>query len=256
MDNQPGVFVKQCQSEHAARCEISGLQALSEAVNKLNITQLTIPNVISLKHSIIELKRIKTIRPNQYHWSNLATGLADLHNQKQDTYGWHQDNYIGLAPQKNELSDNWGQFFIQCRLNSQIEMIEDKSIRASFLEILKNSSKSLEIFLNSTTEFPSLLHGDLWSGNVLFSGNSEVHLIDPAVYWGDKESDIAMTELFGGFNSLFYETYNKHSPLCNEYPIKRTIYNLYHNLNHYNLFGDGYLSACKDGFSIIKSEFH
>ncbi len=255
MDNQSGVFIKHCQNEHAARSELLGLQTLSKAISDLNITELQIPNVKCSEKAVIELEKINTTRPSQCHWHELATGLAELHNKKRDTFGWHEDNYIGLAPQTNEFSDNWGEFFIQFRLCQQIEMISDQSIRDPFRESLENASKSLEAFLNSTTQYSSLLHGDLWSGNVLFSGDSNVHLIDPAVYWGDKEADIAMTELFGGFSSLFYEIYNERSPLCAEYPIKRTIYNLYHNLNHFNLFGHGYLDACHSGLSIIKSEF-
>jgi len=106
-------------------------------------------------------------------------------------------------------------------------------------------------FLNDHCEHASMVHGDLWSGNVLFDRDS-VWLIDPAIYYGDREVDLAMTEMFGGFTHEFYQFYNNTYPISNTYQQKKIIYNLYHYLNHFNLFGDRYLPACEQGFKTIE----
>ncbi|MEZ5473364.1 MAG: fructosamine kinase family protein [Marinicella sp.] len=120
-------------------------------------------------------------------------------------------------------------------------------MRKRFNHILALNQDSWIAWLNQHCSRFSLLHGDLWSGNVLFDAQN-VWLIDPAVYFGDSETDIAMTEMFGGFPEAFYAAYQSVKPLSSAYPKKRILYNLYHYLNHYNLFGSAYLPACERGF--------
>ena len=159
---------------------------------------------------------------------------------------------IGRSPQKNRLTDDWGAFFLRDRLGVQVGMVGDAHVRREFETVLERQGDKLAGFLNEHCEHPSLLHGDLWSGNVLFDSVGP-WLIDPAVYYGDREADIAMTELFGGFSSAFYRAYDRVYPRTDVYDTKRAIYNLYHTLDHYNLFGASYLSACRHNLDVVAS---
>lgn len=181
----------------------------------------------------------------------MGKGVALLHKKEYDNYGFYECNYIGLNPQANALCFNWGEIFARKRLLYQISLISDTGIAKRFEEaILKHKSKIVE-FLNENCSHPSLLHGDLWQGNVLFD-SKDAWLIDPAVYYGDNEVDIAMSEMFGGFAREFYDSYHEIMPRSKEYEKKKIIYNLYHYLNHYNLFGNSYLSSCENAINFIE----
>jgi len=233
--------------------EVKGLNLIKENLLKSNNNYLKIPEIISVNKNEIQMKNIETSFENKNLIENLALGLAKLHEQKNRFYGLEYDNYIGLNPQKNIISNNWGEFFTKFRLAYQISLIKDKEIKQDFENFLDENLKKIEKFLNETTSYASLVHGDLWSGNVLFS-KDDVYLIDPAVYYADREVDIAMTELFGGFNNTFYEIYNTYLPLSKSYNIKKIIYNLYHYLNHYNLFGNSYLNSCVSSLKFINEK--
>lgn len=166
-------------------------------------------------------------------------------------YGLEYDNYIGLSKQKNIQTTNWGEFFVDYRLKYQIDKIVDEKLKDRFTNKLNKSKVNLIDFLNNSCKEPSLVHGDLWSGNVLFD-NKDVYLIDPSAHYADREVDIAMTRLFGGFDDVFYEYYDRTYPLSKQYLLKEPIYNLYHYLNHYNLFGSMYLSNCVENFRELK----
>ena len=140
--------------------------------------------------------------------------------------------------------DDWGAFFLDYRLKPQVRMIADSRVKAEFESRLAEHASALCGFLNRHCSHPSLLHGDLWAGNVLFDQDGP-WLIDPTVYYGDREADLSMTELFGGFSPAFYQAYDSVYPRSNAYEVKRPIYNLYHTLNHYNLFGGSYLGTCR-----------
>lgn len=166
--------------------------------------------------------------------------------------GWHRDNTIGETPQINDWSENWVEFFSEHRLRYQLELAENKGHRflqaQALLEIIPT-------FFENYDPKPSLLHGDLWGGNAGFDENGEPVLFDPAVYFGDRETDMAFTELFGGFGSAFYEGYSSAWPLDSGYERRKTLYNLYHILNHYNLFGGGYAAQAEGMMGrILKSE--
>jgi fructosamine-3-kinase len=179
------------------------------------------------------------------------TNPAAIHAQPRPQYGFDEDNYIGLNPQPNGFSRRWGEFFVQSRLRFQIGLIQDPARRRRFAMRLERSAARLGEFLDSASAFPSLVHGDLWNGNVLCGETGRVWLIDPAVYHADREVDLAMSEMFGGFADEFYSAYRARLPLSPAYPQKRRIYDLYHYLNHLNLFGDGYLEGCESGFEAI-----
>lgn len=229
--------------------EADGLNALENALrdNKYLFT----PSLFHVDETELHIQQINSKHPNSQHFINLGKGLAQLHRRSYDFYGYDKDNYIGLNPQKNNLSSDWGEFFIEYRLKYQVSIIKDSFIKDSFSNTIDKYQNTLARYLNETTKHSSILHGDLWSGNVLYDEKS-VCLIDPAVYYGDREVDIAMTEMFGGFERLFYDTYEEEFPKSKEYTTKKTIYNLYHYLNHYNLFGSGYLDGCETGFKVIR----
>ena len=159
----------------------------------------------------------------------LGRMLAGAHRKPGPRFGWQRDNYIGATPQGNGWSDDWSGFWMERRIRPQIELAR----RNGFDLALPGTS-----ILKGHEPQPSLLHGDLWSGNAGFAVAGPV-VFDPAVYYGDREADLAMTELFGGFPREFYEAYDKAWPLDQGYERRKPMYNLYHLLNHLNLFGGG-----------------
>jgi fructosamine-3-kinase len=170
----------------------------------------------------------------------LGQGLAELHRSTASNFGLDHDNFIGANAQPNKIGDNWVIFFRERRLGYQMELAGQNSRlpgpRAQRLEKLLGR---LEAWLPAQPPV-SLLHGDLWGGNWLATQDNEPALIDPAVYYGHREAELAFTELFGGFSSLFYQAYNESWPLDTGYSERRDLYNLYHLLNHLNLFGETY----------------
>jgi fructosamine-3-kinase len=177
--------------------------------------------------------------------ARLGTQLAELHRTTSERYGWHRDNTIGLTPQHNEWTDDWVTFFREHRLRFQLEL----AARNGFTGILQEQGARLMGRLPGLFEgylpAPSLLHGDLWGGNWA-SSNGEPVVFDPAVYYGDRESDLAMTRLFGGFGGAFYEAYEASAPLAAGHRARCDLYQLYHILNHLNLFGGGYLGRAQE----------
>jgi fructosamine-3-kinase len=182
--------------------------------------------------------------------AELGRALAAMHRRSapcgpdRQTYGWYRDNYIGGTPQKNGWSNDWAGFFRDRRLEPQLA----RAARSGHASLAESSSKLLETvprLLDSHRPEPSLLHGDLWSGNAgSLRGGSPV-VFDPAVYVGDREADLAMTSLFGGFDRTFYDAYQHAWPLPPGHEERRDLYKLYHVLNHLNLFGDSYLPHCE-----------
>jgi len=170
-------------------------------------------------------------------WENFGCSLAKLHKDTSELFGLDHDNYIGSLPQSNKQHDNWIDFFILERLEPQIRMAG----------ISGGISKKFNCLFNVLGEIfpdepPALLHGDLWSGNYTTAPNGKACIIDPAVYYGHREMDIAMTRLFGGFSEQFYDAYNAEHPLENGWEDRLDICNLYPLMVHVNLFGGGYLS--------------
>lgn len=175
---------------------------------------------------------------------NALTGekLALMHQCQAKIHGWHRDNTIGATPQSNVQSSSWVKFWKQQRLLPQLDMALKKGYPQTDYDNGLKLCDRLELFFSHYNPIPSLLHGDLWGGNQAHDTHGNPVIFDPAVYYGDRETDIAMTELFGGFSADFYSAYNAHFTLDEGYATRKTLYNLYHALNHYNLFGGGYAS--------------
>lgn len=247
-------FVKQNSSSFpdALLCEARGLEVLADLLKTAGVSGLRVPEVKAVSARELVIPKIHPVPASEEAMAALGEGLAQMHAVRQPEYGFDADNMIGLSPQKNCLTDNWGAFFLRDRLGVQVGMIGNAHVRKEFETVLNHQGDELARFLNEHCEHPSLLHGDLWSGNVLFD-SAGPWLIDPAVYYGDREADIAMTELFGGFSSAFYRAYDRAYPRTDVYETKRAVYNLYHTLNHYNLFGASYLDACRHNLEVISS---
>ena len=174
-------------------------------------------------------------------WEAFGHSLAAMHRSHAGRFGWEKDNAIGATPQVNAPCDSWVAFFRDRRLAPQFKRAErwlDAAARKRATRLLDHLEEHLV-----EPDHPSLLHGDLWSGNFITGSDGQAWLIDPAVYVGHAEADLAMTELFGGFAPDFYATYREVSPLQPGYARRRDLYNLYHLLNHLNLFGGGYLGS-------------
>jgi len=175
-------------------------------------------------------------------WQNLGKNLAQLHQEKQDFFGLEYDNYLGSLPQSNTQNSNGIAFFSEKRLHAQVGLaFYNGLVGQDTLDTFQKLYEKLPELLPQ--EAPALLHGDLWSGNIIVSNQGTPMLIDPAIYCGFREAEIAFTKLFGGFDEGFYESYHYHYPLLGGFEERIAIYNLYPLLVHLNLFGKAYLPA-------------
>jgi protein-ribulosamine 3-kinase len=200
-----------------------------------------IPKVISVGNvqdqSYILMTHLDAGRSN---WTKAGQLLAKMHTVRSGEFGLDHDNYIGSLSQKNTTHKSWPEFFTNERVLPQVQLAVDKGLldRSDSLHAGNFCLRINEIF---PIELPSLLHGDLWSGNMMFSSKGP-SIFDPAVYYGHREMDIAMTKLFGGFESGFYESYNEVLPLEKNWEQRVQYCNLYPLLVHVNLFGGGYVN--------------
>ncbi|HEX8874180.1 MAG TPA: fructosamine kinase family protein [Nitrosospira sp.] len=170
----------------------------------------------------------------------LGAGLAAMHRCTSVKFGWRRDNTIGATPQINTRTSGWVQFWREHRLGYQLQLAQANGHTGKLRILGEKLLATLDSFFLGPEPAASLLHGDLWSGNYGFDREAQPILFDPAVYYGDRETDIAMTELFGGFPAAFYAAYRESYPLDPGYDVRKNLYNLYHVLNHLNLFGGGY----------------
>ncbi len=184
----------------------------------------------------------------------LGRTLAAVHSVRGENYGWHRDNYIGATPQLNRQSSSWTVFWSEARLLPQLELARRQGLRKELLRKGEQLAAALPQLLAGHSPAASLLHGDLWSGNAGFHAEGVPLLFDPAVYCGDREADVAMTELFGGFPQAFYSAYREVAPLDRGYAVRKTLYNLYHVLNHANLFGGGYAARAEQMIDRLLAE--
>lgn len=178
---------------------------------------------------------------------DFAEQLARVHRKTSKHFGWHRENTIGSTLQLNTLSENfsaesWPLFWNKHRLGFQLKLAKQNGANKTLLDNAEKIQADLDKFFTGYQPEASLLHGDLWSGNYAFTDSAEPVIFDPATYYGDREADIAMTELFGGFSGDFYRHYNDCWPLDDGYAVRKVLYNLYHILNHFNMFGGGYES--------------
>jgi len=256
LNNGTKVFMKANSKQNAAffTAEAAGLSAIAKtkAIGTPEILCAGTDNGEDVGYSFLLLKNIESGKKRNDYWTDFAQKLAAMHNADtkvffdktkntsvQPKFGFFQDNFIGARPQTNTPCDSWISFFRDYRLVPQFKAADfyfDSKLRSQITKLLDH----LEDFLIEP-EKPSLLHGDLWAGNVMCGPNGEAVLIDPACYVGHAEADLAMTELFGGFPPEFYKAYKEARPLQPGYENRRDLYNLYQLLNHLNLFGETYL---------------
>ena len=175
----------------------------------------------------------------------LGQQLADLHRNTRPEFGWDRDNTIGSTPQPNMRDNDWISFFSQHRLGFQLELAQTSGRCDRLLDRGNRLLEHMHHLFNSYTPVASLLHGDLWGGNWGADSSGNPIIFDPAVYYGDREADVAMTRLFGGFGHRFYSAYEDAWPLADGAELRFELYNLYHVINHYNLFGSGYLAQAE-----------
>lgn len=181
--------------------------------------------------------------------------LAELHRHGSDRFGWHRDNHIGATPQANDPDPDWVRFWRDRRLGPQLELAATSGHARALQGVGDRLLSGLAALIGHEPS-PALIHGDLWGGNLgyLPGSESEPVIYDPAVYYGDPEADLAMTELFGGFGGDFYAAYREASPLDPAYRVRKHLYNLYHVLNHLNLFGGGYLGQARSMIDRLLAE--
>jgi fructosamine-3-kinase len=222
--------------------EADGLNALRKA------SSIKVPDVIKageLKgQQFLVMECIETGKAGKNFFHQFGRQVAALHQNTNPVFGWHTDNYMGSLAQKNLFTDSWASFYTNCRLLPLTKILNDRG-SFSLAEV-----KHTEILCGKLHQFfppekPALLHGDLWSGNFMVGADDKAAVYDPAVYYGHREMDIAMTRLFGGFSTAFYEAYNEVFPLENGWQQRMPLAQLYPLLVHAVLFGGGYVSNCR-----------
>ncbi|MFY0599102.1 MAG: fructosamine kinase family protein [Cyclobacteriaceae bacterium] len=220
--------------------EVHGL-AILKSTNTINIPEVIgFGSVENQYYLIIEL--IERGAPNSKFWDSFGQQLADLHRHSSPNYGLDIDNFIGRLPQINKQHENWVDFFVENRLDYQLQLgLTNQVLTAAFASKIEKLYNKLPTLL--PTEKPALLHGDLWSGNFLCDQKGNPCIYDPAVYYGNREMEIAFTQLFGGFDSRFYHAYNEAFPLQKGFEERKDLYNIYPLLVHANLFGGSYASS-------------
>jgi fructosamine-3-kinase len=179
--------------------------------------------------------------------------LAAMHRHTQSDYGWFRDNTIGSTPQVNQVGDDWIDFWRKHRLGFQLGLAAKNGYGSSLQPKGERLMEHFPVLIDHQPQ-ASLLHGDLWGGNLAYTKEGDPVIFDPAVYYGDREADLAMTELFGGFGNRFYDAYQEAWPLAPGYSIRKVLYNLYHILNHLNLFGSGYLGQASSMIDRLLAE--
>ena len=241
--NDTEYFVK---LNDASQVEMFAAEALG--LKQMYATEtITVPQPICWgtagSSSYIVLQWLDLGRGDSSSWSSMGRQLAQMHRKgTAERFGWSRNNTIGSTPQINTWMDNWADFFAEQRIGYQLKLAKRRG--GSFPDP-SQVVDAVKRKLADRQPQASLLHGDLWSGNAAIASDGAPVIIDPATYYGDREADLAMTELFGGFPTAFYNGYNETWQLDSGYQQRKSIYNLYHVLNHFNLFGGGYASQAQ-----------
>ncbi len=229
------------------QAEAEGLQALAAA------GEVRVPAVIDCGiedgEAYIAIEKLTLERGGSGHQARFGKQLAALHRHTETRFGWHRNNTIGMTPQHNPWADDWLAFFREHRLEYQLYLAECNGHGGELQQLGAALASRLPQLFRGYEPEASLLHGDLWSGNFGVADGEPV-IFDPAVYYGDRESDIAMTQLFGGFGREFYDSYQAAWPMAAGHEARLRLYKLYHVLNHLNLFGSGYLGQ---SLSLLRS---
>ena len=240
-DGQNSYFVKLNRLELVSMfaAEFAGLQELA----RTKTVRVPQPIVYGLTdtHSFLVLEYLELGRSSPISERLLGEQLALLHQQVQAYFGWQQNNTIGSTLQINHQNQDWLCFWRDQRLNFQLQLAAKNGYDGRLQNLGERLCDKLPAFFTDYHPVPSLLHGDLWAGNAATDKQENPVIFDPACYYGDREADLAMTELFGGFGRDFYDAYQAVWALHEGYRVRKSLYNLYHILNHLNLFGGGYL---------------
>lgn len=232
--------------------EFAGLQELANSQAPRVPTPIT--HGIAENHAFLALEYVALGASSHKSERLLGQQLAAQHKQPQAYFGWSRDNTIGSTPQINQRSDDWATFWRTQRLGVQLKLAADQGHTGNLQALGERLSSDLAVLFEDYQPHPSLLHGDLWAGNAAADQQGHPVIFDPACYYGDREADLAMTELFGGFSQDFYAAYRDVWPLDNGYRTRKTLYNLYHLLNHLNLFGGGYLKQAENAMAKLLAE--
>lgn len=245
-------FLKHNDAQHHPMfiAEAAGLDAIA-ATQAIRVPQ-PVAHGIAGAHSFLVLEHLDL--HGRGNADLLGEQLAALHRVHTLQFGWHQDNFIGTFPQPNAWTTDWLTFWRERRLGFQLALAAENGYGGNLQRIGEKLLGALPAFFAGYTPQPSLLHGDLWGGNHGYLANGTPVLFDPAPYYGDREADLAMTELFGGFDARFYAAYRATWPLDDGYALRRDLYNLYHILNHANLFGGSYARQAEQMMQRLLSE--
>ena len=248
-------FFAKWSSDEAARtfrAEAASLSALHTVKGSLVVPEpILVIDASNANPGILLMEWIESGSKDSDFWWLFGNGLAELHRHTIDRYGFGEDNFIGRIAQENTWEDTWGEFFRRHRLEPQVARArKQKCWKSSWNAPLDRLYARLDDILPGRVE-ASILHGDLWAGNYMVDTSGRPVLIDPASYYGHREADLAMTELFGGFDRRFYEAYREEWPLETGYEERREIYNLYHLINHLNHFGPSYSDSIDRSFKSI-----
>jgi len=232
------------------KCEAEGLSALAAA------EAIRVPKVLAVNEQALVLEMIQQSPKKRDFFAAFGRDFAKIHRHSGKSCGFPHDNFIGSTRQINEPLDGpwddvaddgstWPAFFMERRLRFQVRLATSGGYGQELENLLDQAEERIIELLSAAIEAPSILHGDLWSGNFIVDDRGEACLIDPAVYYGHREADLAMTRLFGGFEPAFYSAYSEAWPLASGHEDRLPIYQLYHVLNHLNLFGGGYFGQSK-----------
>ncbi len=225
-------------------CESIGLKTIADT-NSIAVPRVILQDDLD-DESFLIMEWIETLKPTEKASELLGRQLADMHRNNTAYFGFESDNYMGSLPQNNKKKDTWSSFYIEERLQPMVKIAFDKRLLNK--TDVQNFDRLYSKLKNLFKEEPSsLIHGDLWGGNYLISTDEKPYLIDPAVSYGNREFDIAMTTLFGGFSESFYAAYNESFPLNKGWNERIELWNLYPLLLHLNLFGAGYLEQVREG---------
>lgn len=243
-DSGKEYFVKRDSVSRKFQCELNGIREIADA------GVVRTPKVIFADENLILLEFIEHTTPGKGFFQKFGRTLGRLHRKENIHFGFYEDNFIGDTHQLNisvgSEKVNWADFYFNKRIMFQFRMCEEKKLAsATMLKGLILAEKNIKRALETVDEKPALLHGDLWSGNFICDIENNPVLIDPAVYYGHREADLAMTKLFGGFHPDFYISYNEEYPLSQGWFEREAVYKLYHILNHLNLFGPSYLNEAE-----------
>ncbi len=243
LNDRASLFMFEAEAEGLAQIAASG--------------SIRVPGPLSVgrqgEHAYIALEYIKSMPATDMGYETFGRQLAEMHRYRRELYGSTTDNTIGSTPQVNHQERDWVEFWRRHRLVFQLDLARKNGAPTTLFE---EGMRLAETFHQLFQQSPAAacLHGDLWQGNWAFDDSGNPFIFDPAQYFGDRETDIAMTRLFGGAPPGFYRSYQAHYPLEEGYPVREKFYNIYHVVNHFNLFGGGYASQAIDMIRYVLSE--